>query len=527
MKEQLRKIGLANLKRIQHNLTTPSLYEQALLRGEGQMAHLGPLVVSTGKYTGRSPNDRFIVREESSQDRIWWGEVNKPIEPEVFDHLQTKVLGYLEGKSIFVQDCYAGADPDYQVPLRVITENAWHSLFARNMFIQIRHRKALQEFEPQMTVIQAPGCTAIPELDGTNSEAFILLHLGRGLIIIGGSSYGGEIKKAVFTAMNYLLPLQSVAGMHCSANLGRDKDTALFFGLSGTGKTTLSTVKDRLLVGDDEHGWHKHGVFNMEGGCYAKVIRLSSEAEPEIYDCTRKFATILENVVLDPVSRRLDLDDDSLTENTRAAYPITHIPSALRKGLNPHPSNIFMLTADAFGILPPIAKMTPEQAMYHFMSGYTAKLAGTERGVTEPVAVFSTCFGAPFMPLHPHVYADLLGQKIIEHNVDCWLVNTGWSGGPYGVGQRISIGYTRAMIRAALQGDLNYEGYNLDPIFGLHMPSRCPQVPKEILNPKNTWKDPEAYDQKGRELARLFQENFQRFESEVSDLVREAGPKVI
>ncbi|MFW6455879.1 MAG: phosphoenolpyruvate carboxykinase (ATP) [Desulfohalobiaceae bacterium] len=527
MKEQLRKIGLANLEQVKHNLTTPALYEQAIFRGEAQMAHLGPLVVQTGKYTGRSPNDRFIVQEESSQDRIWWGEVNKAIDPGVFDHLQTKITGYLEGKPIFVQDCYVGADPSYQVPLRIITEKAWHSLFARNMFIQITKRKALEEFEPQLTVIQAPGCTAIPELDGTNSEAFILLHLGKGLIIIGGSSYGGEIKKAVFTAMNYILPLQGVAGMHCSANLGRDKDTALYFGLSGTGKTTLSTVKDRLLIGDDEHGWHQQGVFNMEGGCYAKVIRLSSEAEPEIYDCTRKFATILENVVLDPVSRRLDLDDDSLTENTRAAYPLTHIPSALRKGLNPHPSNIFMLTADAFGILPPIAKMTPEQAMYHFMSGYTAKLAGTERGVTEPVAVFSTCFGAPFMPLHPHVYADLLGQKIIEHNVDCWLVNTGWSGGPYGVGQRISISYTRAMIRAALHGDLNNEEYSRDPIFGLHIPHRCPQVPKEILDPKNTWKDPEAYEQKGKELARLFQDNFQRFESEVSDLVRESGPKVI
>jgi phosphoenolpyruvate carboxykinase (ATP) len=527
MHDQLLNIGITNLHEIHHNLTTPALYEKAVLRGEARIAHLGPLVVHTGQYTGRSPNDRFIVREESSADRIWWGEQNKSIEPEQFDHLLTKVQGYLEGKSIYVQDCHAGADKKLQTPLRIVTENAWHSLFARNMFIQIRDRGQLQQHTPQLTVIHAPGCKAVPEIDGTNSEAFILLHLGRGLILIGGTSYGGEIKKAVFTAINYLLPLQSVMSMHCSANLGRDNDTALFFGLSGTGKTTLSTVKDRRLIGDDEHGWYEKGIFNIEGGCYAKVIRLSSEAEPEIYECTRKFATILENVVLDPASRRLDLDDDSFTENTRAAYPITHIPSGLRKGINPHPSNIFMLTADAFGILPPISKMTPEQAMYHFLSGYTAKLAGTERGVTEPVAVFSTCFGAPFMPLHPHVYADLLGEKIVEHDVDCWLVNTGWSGGPYGVGQRISISHTRAMIRAALKGDLNNVGYSPDNIFGLHMPTRCPEVPSQILNPKNTWQDSEAYDRKGQELAKLFRDNFQRFSSEVSDAVRASGPKVL
>ena len=526
MHEQLLKIGLTNLPEIHHNLTTPSLYEQAISRGEAEIAHLGPLVVRTGQYTGRSPNDRFIVREETSEDRIWWGEQNKSMEPEQFDHLLTKVQGYLEGKSLYVQDCFAGADKNFQTPLRIITENAWHSLFARNMFIQISDRGQLRDHTPQLTVIHAPDCKAVPEIDGTNSEAFVLLHLGRGLIVIGGTSYGGEIKKAVFTAVNYLLPRQSVVSMHCSANLGRDNDTALFFGLSGTGKTTLSTVKDRRLIGDDEHGWCDKGVFNIEGGCYAKVIRLSSEAEPEIHDCTRKFATVLENVVMDPVSRRLDLDDDSLTENTRAAYPITHIPSGLRKGVNPHPSNIFMLTADAFGILPPISKMTSEQAMYHFLSGYTAKLAGTERGVTEPVAVFSTCFGAPFMPLHPHVYADLLGEKVVEHNVNCWLVNTGWSGGPFGVGHRISIGHTRAMIRAALTGDLNDVEYGRHEIFGIHVPHRCPQVPSEILHPKNTWNDPEEYDRKGQELAGLFQDNFRQFDSEVSDAVREAGPQI-
>ena len=524
MKEQLLKIGLTNLQEIHHNLTTPALYEQAIKRGEAELAHLGPLVVRTGKYTGRSPEDRFIVREESSMDKIWWGSQNKSMEPAQFEHMLTKVLGYLEGKPVFVQDCQAGADRDFQIPLRVITENAWHSLFARNMFIQIRDRNLLQGHDPSLTVIHAPSCQAVPQIDGTNSEAFVLLHLDRGLIVIGGTSYGGELKKAVFTAMNYLLPQRSVMSMHCSANLGRDNDTALFFGLSGTGKTTLSTVKDRRLIGDDEHGWCDRGVFNIEGGCYAKVIRLSSEAEPEIYDCTRKFATILENVALDPVSRRLDLDDDSLTENTRAAYPLTHIPSGLRKGTNPHPSNLFMLTADAFGILPPISKLTPEQAMYHFLSGYTAKLAGTERGITEPMAVFSTCFGAPFMPLHPHVYADLLGERIVEHDVDCWLVNTGWSGGPYGVGDRISIGHTRAMIRAALSGELKTVDYRQDEIFGLHMPRKCPQVPSRILDPRNTWQDPEAYDRKGRELAELFRDNFQRFADGVSDAVRNAGP---
>ncbi|MCF8030487.1 MAG: phosphoenolpyruvate carboxykinase (ATP) [Desulfohalobiaceae bacterium] len=524
MKEQLLEIGLTNLQEIHHNPTTPALYEQTIIRGEAQLAHLGPLVVHTGKYTGRSPEDRFIVREESSRDNIWWGQQNKSMEPEQFEHLLTKVLGYMEGKPVFVQDCHAGADREFQVPLRVITENAWHSLFARNMFIQIPEQSRLQDHVPRLTVIHAPNCQAVPGIDGTHSEAFVLLHLGRGLIVIGGTSYGGEIKKAVFTAMNYLLPQQSVVSMHCSANLGRDNDTALFFGLSGTGKTTLSTVKDRRLIGDDEHGWCERGVFNIEGGCYAKVIRLSSEAEPEIYDCTRKFATILENVALDPVSRRLDLDNDSLTENTRAAYPLTHIPSGLSKGINPHPSNLFMLSADAFGILPPISKLTTEQAMYHFLSGYTAKLAGTERGITEPVAVFSTCFGAPFMPLHPHVYADLLGNRIVEHDVDCWLVNTGWSGGPYGVGDRISIGHTRAMIRAALSGELNRVDYRQDELFGLHMPRRCPQVPSRILDPKNTWQDPEAYDRKGRELAELFRDNFRRFASEVSDAVRDAGP---
>ncbi len=525
MERQLLNIGLTNLEEVHHNLTTPALYEEAIKRGEAELAHLGPLVVRTGKYTGRSPNDRFIVREESSADRIWWGEENQPLEPERFDHLLTKVQGYMEGKPLFVQDCHAGADREFQVPLRVITENAWHSLFARNMFIQTPGRSRVQDHAPQLTVIHAPGCHAVPEIDGTNSEAFILLHLGRGLIVIGGSSYGGEIKKAVFTAMNYLLPRRSVMSMHCSANLGRDNDTALFFGLSGTGKTTLSTVKDRRLIGDDEHGWCEKGVFNIEGGCYAKVIRLSSEAEPEIYDCTRKFATVLENVALDPVTRRLDLDDAGLTENTRAAYPLTHIPSGLRKGTNPHPSNLFMLTADAFGILPPISQLTPEQAMYYFLSGYTAKLAGTERGITEPVAVFSTCFGAPFMPLHPHVYADLLGEKIVEHNVRCWLVNTGWSGGPYGVGQRISIGYTRAMIRAALKGALNEVGYDREEIFGLHMPRKCPEVPSRILNPRNTWDDPGEYERKGRELAGLFRDNFQRFADGVSEAVYRAGPE--
>lgn len=526
MEAHLKTYGLANVGEVHHNLTTPALYEQAVRRQEGNIAHLGPLVVRTGNYTGRSPDDKFIVQEPSSEAHIWWGPENRAFEPEKFDRVYARLTAYLQGKSIYVQDCYAGADKEYHIPIRVITEEAWHSLFARNLFIQVRDAQELEEHVPEFTILAAPRFQAVPDMDGTNSEAFILVHFGRRLILIGGTSYAGEIKKSVFTVLNYLLPQQSVLGMHCSANLGVDGDSALFFGLSGTGKTTLSTVADRRLIGDDEHGWNDRGIFNFEGGCYAKVIRLSKEAEPEIFECTRKFGTVLENVHVDMENRRLDLDDDSLTENTRAAYPMSHIPNAIRKGVGPHPQNIFMLAADAFGVLPPISKLTPEQAMYHFMSGYTAKLAGTERGITEPKATFSTCFGAPFMALHPKVYADLLREKIKRHKVDCWLVNTGWTGGSYGQGGRMPIQYTRAMIRAALQGSLRKVQYMQEPVFGLYVPTSCPAVPADILWPKSTWKDEDAYDRKGRELARLFQENFEQFEDKAEAVVLQAGPQV-
>jgi phosphoenolpyruvate carboxykinase (ATP) len=526
MEAQLQTYGLANVGAVHHNLTTAALYEQAVRKQEGNIAHLGPLVVRTGTYTGRSPHDKFIVREPSSEEQIWWGPENKPFEPENFDRVYARMTAYLQGKSIYVQDCYAGADKDYHIPIRVITEEAWHSLFARNLFIQVKDAQELEDHVPEFTILAAPRFHAVPEMDGTNSEAFILVHFGRRLILIGGTSYAGEIKKSVFTVLNYVLPQRSVLGMHCSANLGVDGDSALYFGLSGTGKTTLSTVSDRRLIGDDEHGWNDQGIFNFEGGCYAKVIRLSKEAEPEIFECTRKFGTVLENVYLDMETRRLDLDDDSLTENTRAAYPMSHIPNAIRKGVGPHPKNIFMLAADAFGVLPPISKLTPEQAMYHFMSGYTAKLAGTERGITEPKATFSTCFGAPFMALHPKVYADLLRRKIKEHKVDCWLVNTGWTGGSYGQGGRMPIQYTRAMIRSALQGSLRKVRYEQEPIFGLHVPTSCSAVPAEVLWPKSTWKDEDAYDRKGRELAELFKANFEQFEDAVDLEIIQAGPHV-
>ncbi|MCF8109283.1 MAG: phosphoenolpyruvate carboxykinase (ATP) [Desulfohalobiaceae bacterium] len=526
MNHIVKELGLSTVGKVYHNLPTPILYEEILNRNEGRMAHLGPLVVKTGKYTGRSPHDKFIVEEDSSADQIWWGPENKQFSADNFDRLHIRLLSYLQGKDIFIQDCYAGADKEYQVPLRIITEDAWPNLFARNMFIQITDPNTLQAHHPELTMIHAPRFQALPDMDHTNSEAFILINFGSRLILIGGTSYAGEIKKAVFTAMNYLMPQKNILGMHCSANIGEHGDTALYFGLSGTGKTTLSTVTDRRLIGDDEHGWDEKGIFNFEGGCYAKVIRLSKEAEPEIYECTRKFGTILENVSLDPKTRHLDLDDDSLTENTRAAYPLAHIPNTIRKGTGSHPENIFMLAADAFGVLPPISKLTPEQAMYYFISGYTAKLAGTERGVTEPQATFSTCFGAPFMALHPHVYADLLGEKIKKHAVNCWLVNTGWSGGAFGIGQRMPIQYTRSLLRAALKGSLNKVEYDQDPFFGLYIPKKCPGVPDEILHPRNTWLDKGAYDLKARELASLFKDNFTHFQDQVDAAISAAGPQL-
>lgn len=518
--------GIKNVGTVYWNPPTPVLYEEIVRRREGVMAHLGPIVVRTGHHTGRSPNDKRIVREKTSQDKIWWSPVNVPMEPEKFDVLYFRLLAYLQGKDVFVQDCFAGADPKYQVPIRIITESAWHNLFCRNMFIQIKDPTQALGHNPRFTIINVPKFHALPELDGTNSEAFIIVNFGKRLILIGGTSYAGEIKKSVFTVLNYLYPQEKVLSMHCSANVGKgEEDTAIFFGLSGTGKTTLSADPDRLLIGDDEHGWSDKGIFNFEGGCYAKVIRLSADAEPEIYECTRKFGTVLENVAIDTETRRIDLNDGSLTENTRAAYPISHIPRAVRNGMAGHPQNIIMLTYDAFGVLPPIARLTPEQAMYQFLSGYTAKVAGTEKGLgKEPQATFSTCFGAPFMALPPTVYAALLGERITKHQVKCWLVNTGLSGGPYGVGKRIPIAYTRAMIRQALQGGLDDVPMTEDPIFRFQVPKCCEGVPLEILNPRSTWSKPRSYDAKARELAGRFRENFKQFAPSVSPAVRQAGP---
>ena len=521
----LESLGFKNLHAVYWNLSTPELYEEALRRNEAIMAHLGPLVVRTGQFTGRSPNDKFVVDEPSSRDLIWWGKVNRPFEGDRFDELHRRMLSYLQLKDVFVQDCFAGADPDYRLPVRIITQYAWHSLFARNMFIQATPAE-LSDHKPDFVVIDCPGFQAFPEHDKTNSPVFILVNFAKKLVLIGGTEYAGEIKKSIFTAMNYLLPHSDVMSMHCSANMGADGNTALFFGLSGTGKTTLSADPTRTLIGDDEHGWSENGIFNFEGGCYAKTIRLSPEAEPEIFQTTRRFGTILENVGLNAHTRRIDLDDNSLTENTRAAYPITHIPNATKTGRGGHPKNVVFLTADAFGVLPPIAKLTLEQAMYHFISGYTAKVAGTERGVTEPQATFSACFGAPFMPLHPSRYAELLGKKIAQHNVTVWLVNTGWTGGPHGVGSRMPIKYTRAMVNAALNGDLNDVETMEDPIFGLAVPTSCPGVPAEMLNPRNTWEDKDAYDAQARKLAEMFVNNFKNYADGTAAEIVAAGPKL-
>lgn len=522
--EELEKIGIKNTREVFYNYGTPALYEQVIRRREGLLAHLGPLVVRTGYHTGRSPNDKFIVRESESEKNIWWGKVNKGMSQECSDRLYMKMLAYIQGKDLYVEDCYASADEKHKIGIRVVTENAWHTLFARNMFRRYENDEELAKHKTDFTIIQMPNFHADREVDCTNSEVFILLNFAKKLVLIGGTSYAGEIKKSVFTIMNYLMPLRGVMSMHCSANVGKDNDVALFFGLSGTGKTTLSADPNRKLIGDDEHGWSDDGVFNYEGGCYAKVIKLSEEAEPEIYECTRKFGTVLENVQIDAHSRRLDLDDETFTENTRAAYPLTHLSNIVEEGKAGHPKNIIMLTADAFGVLPPISKLTTEQAMYHFISGYTAKVAGTEKGVTEPKATFSTCFGAPFMALHPSVYANLLGDKIVRHNVNCWLVNTGWTGGAYGVGSRMKIKYTRAMLTAALEGKLDNVEYVKDPFFNLMIPQSCPDVPNEVLNPKNTWSDKKAYDEQAKKLANMFVENFKEYSDGTSEAIKNAGP---
>ncbi|MEN3339229.1 MAG: phosphoenolpyruvate carboxykinase [Acidobacteriota bacterium] len=517
--------GIRNVARVYWNLSVPALYEEAVRRREALIAAAGPLVCRTGQHTGRSPNDKFIVREPSSEDKVSWSKVNRPIEPQFFDALHRRMVNYVEGRELFVQDCYAGADARYRMRVRIITDQAWHSVFARHMFIDVPDVHDQPALDPEFTVIDVPGVHAEPAANGTNSEVFILLNFAKKLVLIGGTSYAGEIKKSIFTVMNYVLPLRNVLSMHCSANVGVAGDAALFFGLSGTGKTTLSSDPHRRLIGDDEHGWSEDGIFNIEGGCYAKTIRLSAEAEPEIYAITRRFGTVLENVKMDASSRELDLDDDSLTENTRAAYPLEYIGNAVPDGQGGHPRNIVMLTADAFGVLPPIARLSAAGAMYHFLSGYTAKVAGTERGVTEPKATFSTCFGAPFMVLHPTVYANFLGDKIARHDTRVWLVNTGWTGGPYGVGARMKIAYTRAMIRAALAGELDDVGYTTDSTFNLDVPRTCPGVPADVLVPRSTWQDPLAYDRQAHKLARMFSENFRTFETDVAPDVKAAGPR--
>jgi phosphoenolpyruvate carboxykinase (ATP) len=506
------------------NLPPAVLVEHAVRRGEGELVASGPFNAVTAPHTGRSPNDRFVVREPGSEGNVDWGKVNVPFDADRYDALRVEVIEYLADKDLYVRDMWAGADPKYRLDVRVITPSAWHNLFAYNMF----RRPGLDELrgmEPGFTVIHAPDFEAEPERHGTRTSTFILVHIGRREVLIGGTRYAGEIKKSVFGVMNYLLPDHGVFPMHCSANVGEDGDTALFFGLSGTGKTTLSADPERGLIGDDEHGWSDEGIFNFEGGCYAKVIKLSPEGEPEIYATTQMFGTILENVVTDE-QRNVDFADRSITENTRASYPLEYIPNYVPEATGGHPRTIVFLTADAYGVMPPIARLTAAQAMYHFLSGYTAKLAGTERGVTEPQATFSACFGAPFMIRPPSVYARMLGERIEKHGSRVWLVNTGWTGGAYGEGNRMSLSHTRAMVRAALAGELDDVETTPDPIFGVHVPRGVPGVPAGVLTPRDTWKDTDAYDAQARKLAGMFRDNFEKFAGRVDDEVCAAGPRV-
>ncbi len=522
--------GFTNVRKVYWNLPTEALYEEVVFRGEGKITKEGPIVVRSGKHTARAANDKYIVKEPTTEKNIWWGEYNRPYSPEQFDSLYKRLLGYTQGRDIFVQDCYAGADPNYRMSIRVITEFAWHSIFARNMFITPKSAEEYKQFVPDFTLIAFPSFKASSPIDSTRSSTFIGIDFQKKLGIVADSGYGGEIKKTIFTLMNYLLPLKGVMTMHCSANIGKesDDDVALFFGLSGTGKTTLSADPNRKLIGDDEHGWSDNGVFNFEGGCFAKVIRLSPTAEPEIHACTRKFGTILENVVYDPISRKIDLDDDEITENTRASYPLHYIANASKSGMGGHPKNIILLTCDASGVMPPIAKLNPEQALYHFISGYTSKVGGTEIGLgEEPEITFSACFGAPFMVHHPMYYAELLRKKMLRYGATAWLLNTGWVGGPYGIGKRISIRYTRALLTAALSGELQHVEYYKEPLFGFEVPKQCPGVPEKVLYPAESWPSQEAYNEKFTQLAARFIENFKKFKGEVPDDVYNAGPKLL
>lgn len=520
--DSLKKLGIQNAKEVYRNLSEVQLVEKALERNEGKLTSTGAFSVQTGVYTGRSPGDRFIVDSPEVHEDIYWTS-NQPISSEQYEHLYSRLTAYLQNRDVFVFDGYAGADSKYRVPIRVVNELAWQNLFARNLFIRPTEEE-LKKHTAEFTIISAPGFKAIPEVDQTPSEAFIILNLAEKKIIIGGTHYAGEMKKSIFSVLNYLLPKKGIFPMHCSANLGEDGRTALFFGLSGTGKTTLSANPDRGLIGDDEHGWSDEGVFNFEGGCYAKCIRLSKKSEPQIWDAIR-FGTVVENVDVKPVCRTADFDSEKYTENTRAAYPLHFIPGAIQPSVGGHPSTIIFLTADAFGVLPPVAKLTDKEAMYHFLSGYTSKLAGTERGITKPEGTFSTCFGAPFLPLHPLVYAEMLAKKMVDHEVDIYLVNTGWQGGPYGIGHRISIEHTRSIINAALSGELKKVEFKGDPTFKFQVPQSCPGVPSELLNPRSNWENKEEYDQAANELAQSFIKNFSKF-SQIPVEIVESGPQV-
>jgi len=519
--------GLTNLHQVYWNLPTEALYEEAVFRNEGRITRQGPFVVNTGKHTARAANDKAVVRESASEGHVWWGQYNRPMAPEKFNDLLHRLQGFLQGRDLFVQDCYAGADPEFRLPIRVITDLAWHSHFVRNMFLLPETNEEYRRHVPEFTIICATAFKGLPQVDNTASETFIALNFDQALGIIGNTGYAGEIKKSVFTVLNYLLPLKGVMPMHCSANVGAAGDVALFFGLSGTGKTTLSADPARGLIGDDEHGWSDNGVFNFEGGCYAKVIQLSPTAEPQIYATTRMFGTVLENVAFDPVTRLIDLDSDRFTENTRASYPLEFIANALPEKRAGHPKNIVFLTCDASGVMPPIARLAPDQALYQFISGYTSKIAGTEVGLgREPEMTFSACFGGPFMVHHPSVYAELLKHKMLRYGVTPWLVNTGWIGGPYGVGKRISIRHTRALLNAALSGELGDVPFRTDPVFGFEVPERCGEVPGSVLNPAESWPDKTVYMQKYKQLASRFIENFRKFEDGCPPEIRAAGPKL-
>jgi len=523
---RLKNHGFNYLDRVYWNLPTPALYEEIVFRNEGKVAADGPILVNTGKHTARAAADKFIVKERSTENYIWWGEYNRPITLENFNQIYARVEAFLQGEELFVQDCFAGADPDYRMPVRIITEKAWHSLFARNMFLTTNDRETLKKFVPEFKLIALPGFKVDPKIDGTRTETGIIIDFSTKTAIVANSLYGGEIKKGIFTVLNFLLTFQDVLPMHCSANVGDKGDVALFFGLSGTGKTTLSADPKRRLIGDDEHGWSQEGVFNFEGGCYAKVIRLSEEAEPQIFSATKRFGTILENVVFDPVTRHIDLDDDMITENTRASYPVNFIPNVISQGyVRTHPKNIIFLTCDASGVMPPIARLNPAQAQYHFISGYTSKIAGTEIGLgIEPQITFSACFGAPFMVRHPYDYATMLKQRMLKHDANCWLVNTGWVGGRFGVGKRISIRHTRNLLNAALEGKLENVEFRKDKLFGFEVPLTCPEVPADVLEPSNSWGNKEEYWMKYDALASRFIENFKLYSEGCSDEVKQAGP---